>query len=132
MKKLAIPLSVLAVALAGCVTYDVQPANTFTSAAIAPNPIAWHTGTGVVSKITASPSYASSGATTTTTTTTTTAGAGSTTVQKTVRPGYPYNRLVVTMDNGAVQYVDTDSNDFRSGMRVELMPDRTIRPLFPR
>jgi hypothetical protein len=117
MKKLAIPLSILALStLSACITYEVdRPANTFTSAPIAGQPIAYQTGPGTIAKITASPSYSTSSA------------AGSTTAA--VRAGYPFNRLVVRMDNGATQYVDTDSNDFRSGMRVELLPDRTIRPL---
>jgi hypothetical protein len=117
MKKLAIPLSVLALtSLGACVTYEVdRPANTFTSAPIASQPIAYQTGPGTIAKITASPSYV------------TTSAAGATTAP--VRAGYPFNRLMVRMDNGATQFIDTDSNDFRSGMRVELLPDRTIRPL---
>ena len=117
MKKLAIPLSILAVAaLGGCMTYEAnRPADTFPRASIAPQPIAWHTGAGTVTRITASPSYS------------TVAAAGSTAAP--VRPGYPYNRLTIRMDNGAVQYIDTDTNELRSGMRVELLPDRTIRPL---
>ncbi|HUQ75500.1 MAG TPA: hypothetical protein VM183_12310 [Burkholderiales bacterium] len=117
MNKLAIPLSALALAsLSACVVYEPdRPANTFTSSAIAPQPIAFQTGPGTIAKITASPSYSTSSA------------AGSTTAP--VRAGYPFNRLMVRMDNGATQYLDTDSNDFRSGMRVELLPDRTIRPL---
>jgi hypothetical protein len=36
-------------------------------------------------------------------------------------------RLEVKMDNGAVQYVDTDSREFQRGMRVALSEDRQIR-----
>ena len=112
MKKFAIPLSILAVAaLGGCMTYEaVRPANTFTTAPISGQPVAYRTGNGTVTKIGYSPSH-------------TTAAAGGTSGR--------LNRLTIRMDNGAVQYVDTDSNDFRSGMRVELLPDRTIRPVNP-
>jgi hypothetical protein len=117
MKKLAIPLSILAVAaLGGCITYERdRPADTFPRASIASQPVAYNTGSGTITHISASPSYS-------------TAAAGGT-AGSTVRPGYPYNRLTIRMDSGAVQYIDTTSNDLRSGMRVELLPDHTIRPL---
>ena len=38
-------------------------------------------------------------------------------------------RLTVRMDNGPVQYVDTDDPEITVGSRVELGPDRTIRKL---
>jgi hypothetical protein len=37
------------------------------------------------------------------------------------------NRLEVKMDNGTVQYVDTDSRDFQRGTRIALSEDRQIR-----
>ena len=37
------------------------------------------------------------------------------------------NRLEVKMDNGSVQYVDTDSRDFQRGNRIALSEDRQIR-----
>jgi len=115
MKKLAIPLSILAVAaLGGCTTYEVaRPANTFTSAPIVGQPVAYRTGTGTITRIGYSPSFS--------------AAAGGSTVTTPNR----LNRLTIRMDNGAVQYVDTDNNEFRSGMRVELLPDRTIRIMNP-
>jgi hypothetical protein len=117
MTKLAIPLTMLAVAsLSGCYLYQPdRPADTFPRASIAAQPVAYQAGTGTISRIATSPSYV-------------TAAAGGST-GSTVRPGYPLNRLTIRMDNGAVQYVDTDSNEFKSGMRVELQGDRTIRPL---
>jgi hypothetical protein len=36
-------------------------------------------------------------------------------------------RMAIRMDDGTVQYVDTDSRDFPVGTRVELTPDRVIR-----
>ena len=117
MTKLAIPLSFLALAsLSGCYLYERdRPADTFPRTSIAPQPVAYQAGNGTITRIEASPSYA------------TTAAAGST--GNTVRPGHFLNRLTIRMDNGALQYVDTDSNDFRSGQRVTLLNDRTIRPL---
>jgi hypothetical protein len=40
----------------------------------------------------------------------------------------PY-RLTIRMDNGTVQYIDTDSPEIPVGSRVELGADRTIRKL---
>ena len=119
MQKLAIPLSILAVAaLGGCVTYERdRPADTIPRASLAAQPMAYHTGSGTITHIAASPSYVR------------TASAGGSSPTSTVRPGYPYNRLTIRMDNGALQYIDTESNELRSGMRVELLPDHTIRPL---
>jgi hypothetical protein len=37
------------------------------------------------------------------------------------------HRLEVKMDNGTVQYVDTDSREFQRGMRIALSEDRQIR-----
>lgn len=36
-------------------------------------------------------------------------------------------RLGIRMDDGTVQYVDTESRDFPVGTRVELTPDKEIR-----
>src|SRR5437868_818568 len=36
-------------------------------------------------------------------------------------------RLGIRMDSGETQYVDTDSTEFKKGMRVQLTPDHLIR-----
>ena len=36
-------------------------------------------------------------------------------------------RMAIKMDDGTVQYVDTDSRDFPVGTRVQLTPDRIIQ-----
>jgi hypothetical protein len=41
----------------------------------------------------------------------------------------PLYRLTIKMDNGVVQYVDTDNADIAVGSRVELGADHTIRKL---
>ena len=115
MKKLAIPLSILAAATLGaCTTYEVAgPATPFSSAPIAGQPVAYHTGMGTVTHIAPSPSYA--------------AVAGGSTQTTPSR----LNRLTIRMDNGSTQYVDTEGREFTTGMRVELLPDRTIRIATP-
>jgi len=40
----------------------------------------------------------------------------------------PY-RLVITMNDGSTQVIDTDAPDIAVGSRVELTPDRVIRKL---
>ncbi|MGQ0653710.1 MAG: hypothetical protein ACT4P4_15815 [Betaproteobacteria bacterium] len=39
------------------------------------------------------------------------------------------HRLGIRMDNGTWQYIDADSSDFGVGSRVQLGPDRLIRPI---
>jgi hypothetical protein len=41
----------------------------------------------------------------------------------------PLYRLTIKMDNGVVQYVDTDNADIAVGSRVQLGADHTIRKL---
>jgi hypothetical protein len=131
MKQLAIPLSLVAVAaLGGCMTYEAtRPADTFPRASISAQPVAYVPGQGTITQVTASPSYYGTAAAGTTAPRTSSiansaganiSGAGS---------NAAYKRLVIRMDSGATQYIDTDSNDFRTGMRVEVLPDHTIRPL---
>jgi len=120
MKQLVIPLSlsILAVATLGACSSN-RPADTFPRASISAQPVAYTPGPGTITKVSASPSYTSAAA----------GGTSPASPSSTVRAGYPLNRLVIRMDNGATQYIDTDSNDFRTGMRIEVLPDHTIRPL---
>jgi hypothetical protein len=127
MTKLAIPLSILAVAALGACTTP-RPADTFPRASIAAQPMAYNTGAGTITHISASPSYyGTAGAGTTAPRTSSVANSAGANIGVPANSGY--NRLTIRMDNGAVQYIDTDSNELRSGMRVELLPDHTIRPL---
>jgi hypothetical protein len=125
MTKLAIPLSILAVALAGCGAPAYRPA-VEAAAPIVPQPTGYHAGTGVVQNVMLAP--APMGAT------------GSTASGATNRPEPPVGmpsdstgrlqRLAIKMDRtGEVQYVDTDSHDFTKGARVELTSDGKIRKL---
>jgi len=123
MKLMAIPLSLLAAAavLGGCAS---KPADTFPRASIAPQPIAYRAGTGVITQVAASPSYYGN----TAPATSAAGGSAGANIGVAAAPS-GYKRLIVKMDDGKMQYLDTESNEFRPGMRVELLPDQTIRLL---
>lgn len=128
MKLIAIPLSILAVAALGACASN-RPADTFPRASISPQPMAYRAGTGTVTQVAASPSYyGTAGAGTTAPRTSSAANAAGANIGV-AAPASGYNRVVIRMDDGKMQYLDTDSNEFRPGMRVELLPDQTIRIL---
>jgi len=120
-------LSILAAALLGaCADNAVRPAME-PGARIAPQPIAYRPGSGVIQSVTPAPVMG-------------TAVAGGSAV--TNRPEAPVGtesnrsaagqmqRLAIQMDaDHAIQYVDTDATEFQRGMRVELTPDHFIRKL---
>jgi hypothetical protein len=142
MKTLAIPLSLLALAALGACTSSPQSTNTRPIAAheapIVPQAMAYRPGFGTVEAVvlTPTPMGASRGGTAT--------GASShpagtsATDRPEPRVGVPsssagrLNRLTIRMDDGSTQYIDTDSNEYQRGTRVELLPDRTIRWAPPR
>ena len=127
MKLIAIPLTVLAAATLGaCAT---RPADTFPRASIAPQPVAYRVGQGTITQVAASPSYYGSAAAGTTAPATSSAGNSAGANIGGARAPSGYNRLTIRMDDGKMQYLDTDSNEFRPGQRVELLPDHTIRML---
>jgi hypothetical protein len=122
-------LSILAAALLGACadnSMTVRPPMEPT-ARIAPQPVAYRPGTGVIENVTPAPVMGN-------------AVAGGSAV--TNRPEAPVGtegnrvnsgqmqRLAIRMDNDrAIQYVDTDATQFQRGMRVELTPDHYIRQL---
>jgi hypothetical protein len=112
MKALAIALSILAVAsVAACSAPFYAPAMDERGAPIASQPVNYRSGFGWVQSVATSPSPMG-GAT------------GGTATGSAGR----LNRLAIKMDAGGdIQYVDTDSNEFQKGARVELTPDRMIR-----
>lgn len=121
MTRIALPLSVIAVtALAACAAPYPSDTSTLAHAApIVPQAMEFRPGTGTVERVmlTPGPLSSASGGTAT--------GVGVASSSSSNR----LNRLVIRMDNGGVQYIDTDSNEFRRGTRVELSADRMIRPL---
>jgi hypothetical protein len=128
MKLIAIPLTLLAAATLGACAS--RPADTFPRASIAPQPVAYHTGTGVITQVAASPSYYGNAAAGTTAPRTSSVANSAGANIGVAAPASGYNRLVIRMDDGkTMQYLDTDSNELRPGMRVELLPDHTIRLL---
>ena len=55
--------------------------------------------------------------------------AGVGTVTAATRSGTAPYRLLITMNDGSTQVIDTDAPDISVGSRVELTPDRVIRKL---
>ena len=138
MTKLALPLSILAAAtLVACSSNPSPAPSTISSAApIVTQQAAYRPGTGVVQNVVLAPGPLSSvsGGTST--------GASghvaSTSANDRPEPpvGVPSSsagrpvRLAIKMDAGGdLQYVDTDSNQFPKGTRVELTPDHMIKKL---
>jgi hypothetical protein len=136
MTKLAIPLSILALALAGCAGTRSGPAMEAHAAPIVPQTTGYHSGTGVVQSTMLAPAPMG-GATGGTATGASGHPAGTSATDRPEPPvGVPsnsggrLNRLAIKMDGtGEVQYVDTDSSEFSKGTRVELTADGKIRKL---
>lgn len=105
-------LSLAAAALAGCAGNEPSVIST-SGLDKRPNIVAqqmpYKAGTGVVQTWAAAPSPA--------------AGASG----RVDPSGSGMLRLGIKMDDGTVQYVDTDSRDFTIGTRIELTPDRVIK-----
>jgi hypothetical protein len=108
MNKLAIPVALAAVALAAACSHRAAPAPApvVVVPQQQPTPTALRAGTGRVESITGVP---------------TASGAGST------APG-SMRRLGIKMDDGTVQYVDSDVPNISIGERVSLTSDGYIRP----
>jgi hypothetical protein len=110
--KAALALTVLAAALAGCATDT-----TTTSGSSRTEPVVrqmpYKPGTGVVQSWSAAPSPA--------------AGASGRVDPRSAASGSGMLRLGIKMDDGTVQYVDTESRDFPIGTRVQLTQDHVIK-----
>ncbi|MBV9190771.1 MAG: hypothetical protein JOZ85_09840 [Betaproteobacteria bacterium] len=138
MKRLAIPLSVAALALAACAEPTVQQDRSIVDSNTAPiisQNLPYNTGYGRVESVLFrdGPQSSVSGGTAT--------GASShpAGTSATDRPeppvGVPSNsagrnvRLGIRMDDGTLQYVDTDSDQYPAGTRVLLTSDHTIKKM---
>ncbi len=134
MKKLAIPLLLAALALAACAAPTVQPAmsSAASSAPIAPQPLAYAPGYGRVESVLLGEAQSSVSGGTATGASNHPAGTSATD-----RPEPPVGvpsssagrgvRLGIRMDNGTLQYVDTDSDQYPKGTRVLLTSDHQIQ-----
>jgi outer membrane lipoprotein SlyB len=108
--KLAATVSILAAAaLAGCANNEVKSTSGL-DRPVEPvaRQMAYKAGSGVVQSWAAAPSPA--------------AGASGR-----VDPSAGTLRMAIRMDDGTVQYVDTDSRDFPVGTRVMLTPEQVIQ-----
>ena len=126
MKTLATSLSLLALAAAvatmsGCGQPYYAPAMDPHAAPIVPQAVNYRPGFGWVQSVVLTPAMSS-------------VRGGTATDRPEPPVGVPgssagrLNRLAIKMDvGGDIQYIDTDSNEFKQGMRVELTPDRMIR-----
>ena len=113
MNKLAIPLALGAVALVAACAHRAAPAPApvvvvpqQAPAVVVAQPVALRAGFGRVESVSAAPASS---------------GAGST------APG-ALRRLGIRMEDGTVQYVDSDAPNVSVGDRVQLTADGYIRP----
>ena len=130
MRKFALPITLAAAAgLAACASPDTR---TRSSAASEPPMVAsapkessidYRPGMGVVQAVSRAPTLSASSGQTAVRSSTSTVGASGAPVTSS---GEPMNRLAIRMEDGRLQYVDTDEN-YSAGDRVELLPDRFIR-----
>ena len=111
-----VAVAIVAPGLAGCMS--TPPANPPT---VATNELPFHAGQGVViAAVQARPPLtAAAGGTV----------SGVSTASSAASPAPAKTRLSVRMNDGTVQYVDTDDTEITVGSRVELGADRTIRKL---
>lgn len=113
MTRIALPLSIFAIAaLTACSSYQAPTSSAPATTAIKPSELPYTAGFGVVQSIKPAPAPM--------------AGVGGS--SPSTSSGSPMHRLTIKMDNGKMQWVDTDSADIKQGMRIELTPDRFIKP----
>lgn len=133
MKRLVLPLCIAALGLAACAGTTVKPAmsTAAASAPIVPQALAYNTGYGRVESVLLKETQSSVSGGTATGASNHPAGTSATD-----RPEPPVGvpstsagrgvRLGIRMDNGTLQYVDTDSDQFPKGTRVLLRSDNVI------
>ncbi|HYL89589.1 MAG TPA: hypothetical protein VEU32_12600 [Burkholderiales bacterium] len=131
MKRLALPLSFAALALAACAEPAVQPAMA-PSAPIAPRQLSYAPGYGRVESVLLQETQSSVSGGTATGASGHPAGTSATD-----RPEPPVGvpsssagrgvRLGIRMDDGTMQYIETDSDQYPKGTRVLLTSDHVIQ-----
>jgi hypothetical protein len=130
MRKFALPITLAAAAgLAACASPDTQ---TRTSAAGGPPIVAsvpkegtidYRPGAGTVESVSRAPTLSASTGQTAVRSATSTVGASGAPVTSS---GDGMYRLAIRMEDGRIQYVDTDEN-YAVGTKVELLPEKFIR-----
>lgn len=134
MKRLVLPLCIAALGLAACAGTTVKPAmsTAASSAPIVPQALAYNTGYGRVESVIYRPAPESSVSGGTATGASNHPAGTSATDRPEPPVGVPSTsagrgvRLGIRMDNGTLQYVDTDSDQFPKGTRVLLRSDNVI------
>jgi hypothetical protein len=136
MKKLAIPFSIAALALAACAEPDVQPAPLPASAApIVPQPMAYTPGYGTVESVLFRDGPISSARGGTATGASGHPAGTSATDRPEPPVGVPSSsagrvvRLGIRMQDGTLQWVDTDSDQFPEGTKVMLRSDHVLQKM---
>jgi hypothetical protein len=109
MNRTAVSLAIVALGLAACAS-SPSP----TEQRVATTEMPFHAGQGVVIAATQARPPISA------------AAGGTVTAVSTTPANY---RLAIRMDDGTVQYVDTDAAEIAVGSRVQLGADHTIRAL---
>lgn len=107
----AAPIAIVAALLAGC---SSSGPNRAASSTITPVEAPYWAGTGVVQAVTPAPAPVS---------------AGPTVAQRPASASSGLQRLRIRMDNGRTMYVDTPSQDFQPGTRVQLSANNEIRKM---
>jgi hypothetical protein len=116
MTRIALPLSIFAIAaLSACSSYQPPAASSApATSATKPSELPYSAGFGVVQNVKPAPAPM--------------AGVGGSSPEsKSASSGTMY-RLTIKMDNGKIQWVDTNSDEIKTGMRIELTHDRMIKP----
>lgn len=130
MRKIALPLTLAtAAALAACASPETKtqasaPKGPPVVASVSERTIDYRPGMGVVESVSRAPAFSSAaGAGSPVRSSTSTVGASGAPVTSSGEQMY---RLAIRMEDGRVQYVDTDEN-YTVGTRVELLPEKYIR-----
>lgn len=124
MIRIAAPLSILAIALAACSSYQPAPTSSAPASTIKPSELPYQAGFGVVQNVKPAPAPMAGVGGSSPDAKSTSSGANT----PPRAAGTPMYRLTIKMDNGKIQWVDTDSQEIKTGMRIELTPDRMIKP----
>jgi hypothetical protein len=129
MRKFALPLTLAAAAgLAACASPETRtqasaPKGPPVVASVSERAIDYRPGAGVVESVSRTPTLSSAAGGSAVRSSTGTVGSSGAPVTSS---GDQMYRLAIRMEDGRIQYVDTDEN-YAVGSRVELLPEKLIR-----